>query len=63
MTMHTLHQDMVLYLREISLDAYEGDPCVVSSKVFWNVKDEGMHTIELCNSACTLHWLVSDQHG
>lgn len=41
------------HLREISLDAYEGDPGVICPKVLWDMEYEGVHTIELGHSAGT----------
>ena len=42
-------------LRKVSFDANESDSCVVCSKVLWDVEDESVHTVELCNSAGTRH--------
>ena len=42
-------------LRKVSFDANESNSCVVCSKVLWDVEDESVHTVELCNSAGTRH--------
>ena len=38
-------------LREITLDAYEGDSSVICPVVFWYVEDECVDTVEFGNSA------------